>query len=356
MSATTLLRALAALPLFAAALPAQDSTVARDGVRPSSVAPAPVGARRDTAPAAPAVRKQANRQATRSSDDQVTAMIFTLGAAAIGGTAGSLYGDACFGDGEKMSGRAMLSGLALGVPASMLAQRVADRADAAPATPRTPGRPTTSRTGVSLRDALMLPVGGAAIGAVIGAPIGAVQGARHPGRCGGSTMNGTGRGAAQMAVGGAVVGAGFAAIIGVSEIAMRLADDGGRPADSVDARARRAGVRPEKVQGRQSPYTNAQLSLVIPGGGHVRAGEPGRGLAMAAVTYGLAAIAANVAPSACAESGAGEGCTRAQSARSTVAIGATALAWALQLADAHAATERRNRRLVEQATEQAGAR
>ena len=337
-----LFRALAALPVCVATLTAQHSTSARDATRSPSVALAPAGARRDTtARSGPVVPMPSDRHVSHSGDDQITAFVFTLGAMAIGGAAGSIHRDPCFGDGERMSGRALLSGFAIGIPVSMLVTRMADREAASPA----PSHP--SRFHVPI--AIGAPLAGASIGAALGAPIGAVQGARHPERCGGSLMGGTGKGTAQMAVGGAVVGAGVAALVGTSALVEHLRGNVQERQDSVDALARRARIRPDTLRGRQSSYTAAQLSFVVPGAGHVRAGETRRGLLLGALTYGVGALAYNAAPRACAEGAGPERCTRAEKARMTTGMVATGLAWALTVADGYAAAERHNERVVERA-------
>ena len=343
------LLALLALPLAVATVAAQDTTSARDTTPQPSVAPAPAGARRDTTPRdVSVVPVPAGRRATHSSDDQITAFVFTLGAAAIGSAAGSLYRDACFGDGEKMAGRAMLSGMAIGIPASMLATHIADSEAASPR-PSRPSRPSRFHVPTAVAAAVGAPLAGAAIGATLGAPIGAVQGGRHPERCGGSTMRGMGRGTAQMAVGGALVGAGIAALAGASTVVEQLRGNAQERQDSVDALARRSGIRTDTLRGRISPYTTAQLSFVLPGAGHVRAGEPRRGLVLAALTYGMAALAANSAPSGCFDDAARDRCSSSQKARMTTGVVATGLMWALTAADGYAAAERHNVRVAERA-------
>lgn len=363
MSTIRFARVLATLPVFAASAAAQDSTTARDTMpRVTSVAPAPAGARREPQLAAAISPDAPRTRAARHPSDHSGVLVVALGGLAIGAASGALHGDACFGDADRMGSRALVAGTAVGIPLSMLANRLDARSDRRaseqrihPASSLREGERAAAapaarqgRTGLDVRTALAMPVVGAAFGAVLGAPIGAVQGARLGARCHGGVGGATRAGTEQMAIGGAAVGVGAVAMMGLAELAMRMAGDAAH-ADSLAARARRAGIRPDTLRGLHDPHRAALFSFGLPGAAHVRAGEVKRGLTLGGVTGALLAVAMYNSVNACAEHGAGDGCTRASEARTTALIGTASLAWALTIADGYGAAERHNRRVVERA-------
>lgn len=213
-------RALAAALLLAGAARPLGAQVAAEAT-PSVIARAAGAVRRSAAPSAPTLppipvtvaRGAATGRDWRRDVAHLIPVAFTFGAAAIGGAAGAIHRDACFGDGQKMAGRAVQSGVVLSIPALFAFARHASE-EGVTMRPRDVGDDRSARRELLSHPAIAFPVGGALFGAALGTPIGAVQGARHPERCGGGVGGGIGRGAGQMAVGGAIVGTGLALLAG----------------------------------------------------------------------------------------------------------------------------------------------
>jgi hypothetical protein len=175
--------------LVAAPLSAQADSTARPVV--PAVVTQPAGATRS--PGADTTVAARERRATVSDADPILA---TLAGALIGGVAGAMFDDACFGGGDGMALRGAIGGAALTIPIHFLTRRDANAPE-----------PDRSKAWYNrMPRPLLGVVVSATVGLALGAPIGAIEGARHPDACGGSASAGAIRGAGQVAAGAMALG------------------------------------------------------------------------------------------------------------------------------------------------------
>jgi hypothetical protein len=192
MSAASLLRALVALPLFAAALGAQADTTVR--AAPPAVVAQPAGAVRATSadsarrPSLPAV-EELHPGRTLAKD----VVAISLGTALVGAIAGATFNDACFvGNGDGMAARGFVAGALVGVPASYALRRSHRRPEA---------RRWISRVPDALKAATVFGL----VSAAAGMPMGVVAGSADSG-CDRNVGDATLRGIGQMGAAGVVTG------------------------------------------------------------------------------------------------------------------------------------------------------
>ena len=183
MSATTILRALVALPLFAAALSAQVDTTATP--LPAAVAQ-PAGAVHQPASADSTIAPPKVQRVS-----SVDPIMTTLAATLIGAVSGAIFDDPCFGGSGGMAARSAITGAAISIPAYFLTLHEE--------TPR--DREYREGWFDRIPKVAKAVVVSAFAGVALGAPMGAFEGARRPDVCGGSAGAGALRGAGQIAAG-----------------------------------------------------------------------------------------------------------------------------------------------------------
>ena len=175
-------------------------------------------------PARFAMSVASDGEGEREEANQILAMLFTLGAGAIGAVSGGIFDDACFGNAEEMAARATVAGLAVGLTVAIVTDLIpsARKRDSARVVQPVAAESDSARRARERREDRAMPVvmtlGGAALGAIIGAPVGASRGIKQGARCHGGTGGATLAATGQMAVAGAVTGAGVIVIGELSDL------------------------------------------------------------------------------------------------------------------------------------------